>query len=162
MLNKFVNWLYHKVWEGRKNWSATCTYPLREQYPDSDVNRAFSGNNRLRWSTMRPQEVDVFYTLDISKQRKIVSVAFDSGVSLFHYPAKFELMTFNDKHQIVHIINADGPINCELKPNKPIRLINVKIIEVQKMENGNIWHWSIHDIKLKERRLFGLWNPIIK
>ncbi len=115
----------------------------------------------MRWSTMRPQEQGDFFALDIGKERLISHIYFDSGVSLFSYPAKFELLTLDDRNRVVHKVISDGPIICPLKHAARVRRIHIEVIEPQKMENGGVYHWAIHDIKLKEQRLWGLWRAII-
>lgn len=161
MFGEIIKTIYRSIWPGRDSWAATSSFIPRSNIPESDPNMAFLYGRRKRWYSLGVQEKDVFYTLDIGKGRLISSIEFDSGVSLEQHPAKYKMVVADAQQKVVFDIEDEGPIKQELKESSIIQYVRVVIIEPNKMQNGTSYHWSIHDIKLKEIRLFGLWKATI-
>jgi hypothetical protein len=164
ILLSFLSWavwqMFRRLWDIR-NWEFTVDY-------STPPRSAFNTGRRIIWQSKEPQKEGDFYKLDMKKERVISAIHFDHGDSC-EVPKEWRMFLLNKYRGYVspykkkhppHIDGKDTIIVCFERPVKT-RYVYVKIRECRVKDDGIPYKWRIESIRLREKRLCGLWNPII-
>lgn len=144
------------------NWEFTTNY---HTFPEAVFSE---GKRRVNWEGLDPQSDGHFYRLDMSKGRVITGVHFDHG-STNEVPKTWQMFFLDELGAYLspykssrppHISGQDTIIIERLEKPVKVRYIIVRITK-PRMENGVPYKWRIESIYIREKRLCGLWNPII-
>lgn len=158
---QFIQWLIKRQWPGREDWGAFASVEI---YGDGKLvnlpEYAYSGGIRTRWTTMGPQRKGMGFKLDMARPRTIQSVVFDQASSFNDFPARYKLRLSHDGQEWTEI-RGDGPTSTKFPPQK-VRYVEAVVEEPRLKEDGATNWWSIHDIKVVERRLRGQWTAEIR
>lgn len=158
LILRFVKW----KWPGREDWHALATQSTGggERNPAN----AFSGGIRTRWTSGEPQREGMWFQLDMGRIRTITKITFDWGNSINNFPKRYHLKisaqgdTWED-HEL------DDSLSFVIPQATATRYVRLEIIEPRVRgpeEHQQAYWWSIHDIKVYERRLGGLCIAEIK
>ena len=148
-----------RMWPGREIWGADGNVIDPPGEPNSAVN-AYTGGIATRWTTWTPQYEGMYFRLDLGRVATIERVAFEHARSFEDYPEGYSMDLSSDGSQW-ETKQGGGPIDQSFAP-MPIRYIRVTITKPHR-ERAKVqpYWWSIHNIKVYERRLWGLWvKPI--
>ena len=150
------------LWPGRDKWTGECKPAMPDErfYGDQrlDPRRAFR-SSESRWSQMRAQRPGDYYELKLDKRRIIDRVRFIEDQHGF--PKRYRLLFDLRGDRTWELAGEyDGPVNRDL--GKPVALYGLRIeVSEPTLEplgrEGFPPAWSIHDIRLREVRLFRHW-----
>ena len=159
-----------RVWGGREKWSATRIPPGDDQSHDHselEPTNAFKGGSGLRWSQMRGMKVNDYYLLDLRKPRVLDRIVFWTEGE--KYPERYRIeVRAAEKAEWEDLGVQSGPIEKTFEHPRKIEAIRVTVVEPRKYAKprpivGDSPAWSIHDIRLREVRLFEkLWHREIR
>lgn len=144
------------------DWEFTTNYST---FPEKVF---FEGRRKVFWEGQEPQRDGDFYKLDMRKERVISGVFFDHGSSN-KVPKTWQVFFFDGLGAYVspyrtdrppHISGQDSILLQRLERSVKAQYILVRITE-PRMENGKPYKWAIESIKMREKRLWGLWHHII-
>lgn len=154
--------LFRWKWPGREAWGANTqieALALTGQLVNP-ARLAYTGGVAQRWTSQGPQRGGMWYNLDMARPRTIQRVVFDQGRSFDDYPKRYRLALSPDGQDWI-TFDGEGPIDTSFEATI-VRFIRLTILEPNTRPDGTPWWWSIHDIKIHERRLKGLWVAEIK
>ena len=148
---EFLGRLAKMIWPGREKWVARAS----QEGVNNQPRWAYTRDPDLPWSSLRPQEKGMWYSLDMKRPCLIERVVFDHGPSLLHHPRSYRLGISEDG-EMWEPFELNGPIAHSFERPHLVQHIHVQIIEPLRRQDGEIMQWSIHDIQITERRLLGL------
>jgi len=149
LLYLIVRWPVFKIWPSREGWSADCPKDNPLHCLDPDI--AWRDGPNTRWSQMRKQRKDDFYSLHIKKPRLVSRIEATSEET--RHPLKYRLEIKRDDYSKWESLGEYcGPIKVTLE--EPIRLVKLQFIVIEPHPSSG---WCIYDILLTEVkfRLFG-------
>lgn len=159
---QLILWLVRRKWPGRQDWHALATQPTKEG--EGNPANAFSGNIRTRWTSQKAQQAGMWFQLDMARMRKITRIIFDWGNSINNFPKRYWLKLSTRGEPWEECYEVVDSLDFVLPKPKETRYIRLEIIEprVGGSEHPQPYWWSIHDIRVFEQRLWGLWIAEIK
>ena len=158
----WVTWLRRWRWPGRELWGADTSLQIMGSAgilnPAKD---AFTGGVATRWSTNAPQQKGMWFRLDLARTCELVRITVDQGRSHDDKPAVCLAYLSEDGRNPRIIPSQDG---IDVHPSSPIRtrFVMFEIDTPRLRPDGTAWWWSIHDIRVQEKRIRGLWTAEIK
>lgn len=161
------------IFIGVATWKYVIAAPIAGwRYEDSTSpydGKVFRHDYReAHWYCGQPQQVGNYYRLDMLKGRVFTEVSFDDGKAGKHSPAVWTLSFLDASERNVPFYKSGSPLSVEgqcmihSKLERPVkaRYIRVEISKAREVDN-NPCNWDIRSIRIREKRLFGLWNPEI-
>ena len=169
-VDKVIGWgraMYRRIWPGRDDWRASAN----DGSSDEDLGDAFLGGMGITWESARTEMAGMEFNLDLGRERTLKRIQVVEGL---HGEVGGE------PRQWAVLYGGENENPQTWKPNRPPIALGVGEIDVC-IEPKKVRHlqfrivfpaggdlpprlyrsWKISDIKLRERRLFGLWNSWI-